>query len=163
MRRLFDLSLYAPAQLAALSILSSLLCPLSFGILYLSRRHGVDYSLIVAGILCFVICVVLYAKTNTQLTNDIRNQRWTSTELQGLRVTMQHPVWSCLLAALLVGQFAPFVFIPHHANVGQCLLLPSLAIIEVRSALRPPTDRPTSTPLWGDDLRPLRSDHWGER
>jgi hypothetical protein len=163
MRRLFDLSQYAPARLAALSILGSLLCPFGFGILYLSRRCGVDYSLIATGIVCLILGLVLSSKADTQLTDDIRNERWTSTELRSLRIAMQHPIWNYLIAALLVGQFAPFVFIAHHPSVGQCLLIPSLAIIRVRAALRPPTSRSSATPLWSSDLRPIHSDHWGER
>jgi hypothetical protein len=163
-RRLFDLHQLSPAHLAALSICSSLLCPLSFGIFYLARRcGGVDYPLIVVGLLCCILGVVISLRANAQLTDDIRNERWKSTELEGLHAIMQHPVWSYLIAALIGGQFAPLVFIPHHASVGQCLLIPSLAIIRIRAALRPPTIRPTSTPLWGDDLRPIHSDHWGER
>jgi hypothetical protein len=146
-----------------LSILGSLLRPLSFGILYLSRRCGVDYSLIATGILCLILGFVLSTKAGTQLTDDIRNQRWTATELRGLRTAMQHPVWSYLVAALLAGQVAPFVLIPHHAAVGQCLLIPSLTIIRVRTALRPPTAQTASIPLWGCDLRPIHSEHWGER
>ena len=163
MKRIFHLDQSSPARLAALSILGSLFCPLSFGILYLSRRRcGVDIPVIVAGIFCLIFGLLLYSKAGTQLTNDIRNERWAATELQGLRATMQHPVWSFLIAALLAGQFAPLVFPPHHASVGQCLLLPTLAILGVRTALRPPIARPTSTPLWGD-LRPIQSNHWGKR
>jgi uncharacterized membrane protein len=163
MKRILSLDHSPPTCLAALSILGSLLCPLSFGILYLSRRCGVDYSLIATAIVCLILGFVLSTKASTQLTEDIRNQRWTSTELQGLRTAMQHPVWSYLTAALLMGQVAPFVFISHHAVVGQCLLIPALTIIRVRTALRPPTDRPTAAPHWTKDLRPIHSDHWGER
>jgi hypothetical protein len=161
MKRLFSLDHSSPTWLAVSSILGSLLCPLGFGILYLSRRC--DYTLIVAGLLCLILGLVLSSKAGMQLTNDIRSQRWTSTELQGLRATMQYPVWNYLIAALLAGQFAPLVFLPHHVSVGQCLLIPSLTIIRIRAALRPPTDRPAAAPLRTKDLRPLRSDHWGER
>jgi hypothetical protein len=163
MRRLFDLSQYAPARLAALSILGSLLCPFGFGILYLSRRCGVDYSLIATGIVSLILGFVLFSKADTRLTDDTRNQRWTSDELRSLRTVMQHPVWNYLIGALLLGQLAPFVFIAHHPSVGQWLFIPSLAIIRVRGALRPPTSRPSATSLLSNDLRPIHSDHWGER
>jgi hypothetical protein len=163
MMRIFSLDHSSPARLATLSILGSLLCPLSFGILYLSRRCGVDYPLIASGILCLILGLVLSSKAGTQLANDIRNQRWTSTEMRGLRATTQHPAWSFLVAALFAGQVAPFIFIPHHAVVGQCLLIPSLTIIRVRAALRPPIAQTASIPLSINDLRPLHSEHWGER
>jgi hypothetical protein len=163
MKRILSFDHSSPTCLAALSIVGSLFCPLSFGILYLSRRCGVDYSLIATGIVCLIVGFVLSTKASTQLTEDIRNQRWTPTELQGLRVTMQHPVWGYLIAASLAGQAAPIVFIPHHAIAGQCLLIPSLTIMRVRTALRPPTAQTASSPLWGNELRPIHSDHWGER
>jgi len=164
MRHLFDLDRLSPTQLALTSILGSLLCPLSFGILYFSRRCcAADYRLIAAGILCLILGLILFAKASTQLTDDLRNERWTSTELQGLRATMQHPAWNYLLAALFAGQLAPFVFLTHHASVGLSLLIPFMVIVRVKAALRPPTARTTATPLWGNEPRPLQSEHWGER
>jgi hypothetical protein len=164
MMRFFHLDQLSPAQLALAQGFGAFLIPISNLFLYLARHRDLsDRAWIAAGILCLILGLVIFWRADSQLTEGTRNQRWTDNELQDLRSMMQLPFWSYLLVALFAGQVAPFIISPHHLNVGQCLLIPSIAILRIRFAVRPPKDSPSPYPLWGASPRPIHSDHWGER
>lgn len=105
-------------------------------------------------------------RAQVRLGKGLAVERWTSTELDGLRRRLELPVWAVLywIAVLLI-LVGGVLFDPRHTSVPSfwvILLFPMQTLGRMRAALRPP--KHTGGALFSlNGMRPIQSEHWGER
>jgi H+/Cl- antiporter ClcA len=121
---------------------------------------------IAAGIVTFVFIAAFKRGVNDGI--------WSEASRQRLLAQLSRPVWTASVVVMALGAVG-YVFYdlityqygvhPHHANGGLVYfwLSPLIAFGQLRAALKPPAPTRGGSSIWLGDVKPLRSDHWGQR
>jgi hypothetical protein len=136
------------------------------------RSHA-EMAYYIAVLVIAVAALVLMYVALESFKRGVTNELWAEVALERLRTELNRPVWNVLTTILVVAALG-YVFYDlttwgnhlhrHHTNGGLIYfwLSPLTAYSQLKAALRPPPP-PRGSVLWLDDLKPLHSNHWGER
>jgi len=118
-----------------------------------------------------IAAVVIMYKALTAFQRGIDEGLWSQASLDELKKQLNHPAvtaFSWLLVAFLIGYLVIDIvsnwFLHHHSQIAGLAyfwMSPVYAIGILRRSLKPklPRDRP----IWLDEVKPIHSDHWGNR
>jgi hypothetical protein len=107
----------------------------------------------------------MFGATKFLLVRNLRNSKWPDATVERLRSILQQPLWSYLVWSAILSQFVLLVAHPPHIFPAgpSWTVFPILALGELKRTVLPSSSGPQHAILTLNDLRPLHSDHWGER
>jgi hypothetical protein len=97
---------------------------------------------------------------------------WPLATVDKLKYRIERPMWTALAAALITGALLYVIvditrLLPHHHHGNGGLLYfwisPSITLGQLRSTLRPQSGSGSGHSIWTGGVKPLSSEHWGER
>jgi len=162
-----------PPQLAALAFAGSFLlyaeCWFADAILHAHHKHGegdmlqlLDLMLRAFGPMILGLCATSMAQA--ALKRGLISQNWDEAVLEKLRIELDSLVWRWITVGLgLIGIGYDLFFLNsgHASSSGVFAMWPFITLQQLQKTLRP--KREATFPVWCDYLKPIHSDHWGER
>ncbi len=118
-----------------------------------------------------IAAVVVMYKVLAAFQRGIDESLWSLASLDKLKKQLDHPavtafIWLLLAVPIgyLVIDIVTHWFRHHHNQIGGLAyfwMSPVYAIGRLRRSLKPKL--PRSQSVWRDELKPIHSDHWGDR
>jgi hypothetical protein len=142
----------------------------------LFAHHRINWlwmSLDIAWLLLGIAAAVLMYRALGAFRRGVDAKLWDTCTLERLRTRLEHPVFNAAAWVSAVGAVGYLIvslaiFHPggHHHGTGMGGLVyfwlsPITVLGSLRSALKPA--RTPSQSTWRDDIKPITSQHWGDR
>ena len=171
------------AQVASMAIAGSFLLYVSVWLTMLPYHHhlGRVYGFgnflwvsrfeIVRFVLPFALGAWMMYAALAAFHRGVEQTIWSDLSLMKLRTLLDRVVWTIVVYTMAIGAlgwvvFAFFGTVPFHrtsgpGGLGYFLASPVVCLLQLRRALLP---KPIREPrIWPGDVKPLVSEHWGER
>jgi hypothetical protein len=111
------------------------------------------------------LSVSLYAER--QFRRGFQNDIWSDAELEPVKALVRNPIWTWASMMLIVPTLLSIIFSQNIAHTGTgafiCIaLLPTQTAQRIRQLMTP---KEKSTGFFADwqNVKPIRSDHWGDQ
>ncbi len=151
-----------PNRLVALTCFGSVLSCVGF--FAVSKWHDSLSQMLADAALVLVGLCLLYG-TPFQLREGIANERWPANETEPLRRLVKHPAWTAATFLLVAAMLVSLLLDRHHHRLSFWPIFLLLQMMtQLTSSFRAPYQRPGAPmPLDWTSVKPLHSEHWGER